>query len=160
MIVENFSETLSEISVDNFSFRITWNPIEAESCILWFKDHYASNRFEALGKFSSFDKRKSLEFIVKFCTNAEMRNCIEQRQFEKKLENLSLTYFEELDKMSYYQKKQAYRNLYNLDSGLSGDNIDKKRRIMASRFHPDVGGDHLSMSIINEAYEFLVTEEK
>lgn len=155
MINGSFSETLLEATVDNFGFRATWSPIEKETCILWFRDVYVSQMFDALGKFSRFDKRKILEFITRFSTSQALRQEIELRKFEQKISNLPPNYFASIDKLSASRKQREYRQLFNLDSVIEKISIDRKRKIMAKKFHPDAGGDNLSMTIINEAYEFL-----
>ncbi len=154
-VVEDFSEILSEITVDNIEFRITWHPIEMDSCILWIKDRAVSEFFSALGRFSRFDKRKIIEFIARYSTSPELRKHITRCVFEKKISHLPPAVFEHLTKLSYDQKLAAFRSLYDLDSDIEISDLEWKRKMMAKRFHPDAGGDETSMQVINEAFDML-----
>ncbi len=150
------AEILSEVSIDNFHFKATLNPVERDSCILWFKDERISEVFEALGKFSRFDKRNVLDFIVRYSTSVELREEIEKRQFERRIDQLSPSYFKLLEQLDDRAKEVAYRTLYDLDDNIERDELAKKRKIMAKKFHPDAGGEHEAMTVINEAYEYLL----
>ncbi len=155
----DFSKILTEVSIDNFNFQVTRNPFEMGSSILWFRDAYTQLGFTALGKFSGFDKRKVLEFVVKYATNATLRMEIAKRRFEKKLSSLTLSYFERIELLSYKDREAAYRSLFDLEIGAEHEHADlsSKRRMMVKRFHPDAGGDHRAMTLINEAYDYLST---
>ena len=151
------AEILSEVSIDNFHYKVTLNPVEQGSCILWFRDSLLSNVFEALGKFTHFDKRNVLDFIVRYSTSMDLREEIEKRQFERRLENLPPSFFETLERLDGQAKEMAFRNLYDLDNIIEARELARKRKIMARKFHPDAGGDTRAMTVINEAYEFLST---
>ncbi|NCC50992.1 MAG: hypothetical protein EOM20_07220 [Spartobacteria bacterium] len=158
VIYMQYCEMLSEISIDDLHFKVTLSPIPENFCILWFKDSRVSYSFEALGKFSRFDKRSVLDFIVRYSTTNSLREEIARKRFERKLETLAPCFFEQIEQLSYEKKIDAYKNLYNLDSIIEKRDLAKKRKIMAQKFHPDVGGDTRAMSVINEAYEYLVNE--
>ena len=151
------AEILSDVSIDNFQFKVTLNPVEKASCILWFKDCHLSDVFEALGKFSHFDKRNVLDFIVRYSTSVDLREEIERRQFERRVDNLPPSYFKILENLDEPAKENAYRNMFDLDDIIEKGELAKKRKIMAKKFHPDAGGDHRAMTVINEAYEYLLT---
>ncbi|HBA84080.1 MAG TPA: hypothetical protein DCZ95_08305 [Verrucomicrobia bacterium] len=151
------AEVLSEATIDNFHFKVTLNPVEKSSCILWFKDCLVSDIFEALGKFSYFDKRNVLDFIVRYSTSVDLREEIDKRHFERRIDNLSPSYFKVIETLDERSKESAYRTLYDLDDIIEKGELAKKRKIMAKKFHPDAGGDHRAMTVINEAYEFLLT---
>jgi len=151
----NFSETLTEVAIDNYDFKVTWNPIEMSSCILWFKDRHVSESFEALGKFSTFDKKAVLLFLANYMTNQDLRLEIEKKRFCRKIETLPTTFFREIETLKPREKALAYKNMFNLDSIINSDELKWKRRVMATRFHPDVGGNDEAMRVINEAYDYL-----
>lgn len=154
------SEILSEISIDHYHFKVTLNPIEEGSCILWFKDARIAEVFEALGKFSRFDKRNVLDFIVRYATNVELREEIEHRQFAQRVENLPPEFFRLLERLDEKRKEAAFRSLYDLDDIIEPTELARKRRIMARKFHPDAGGNSRAMSVINEAYEYLAARAR
>jgi len=151
----NYSKILTEISVDNLNFQVTWNPFEDGSCILWFRDVYTQLAFTALGKFFGFDKKKVLEFVVKYATNPTLRSEIAKRRFERKIDSLNLSYFERIELQSYRNREAAYRSLFDLDHSFEPADLSAKRRMMAKRFHPDAGGNDRAMTLINEAYDYL-----
>ncbi len=151
----NFSETLTEVSIDNYDFKVTWNPIEMDSCILWFKDNNVTASFEALGKFSRFDKKTVLQFLANYMTNTDLRLEIEKKRFSRKIATLPTTFFREIETLKPKEKALAYKNMFNLDSIINSEELSWKRRVMATRFHPDAGGTHDAMRVINEAYDYL-----
>ena len=151
----DYKDVLTKISIDHLAFQVTWNPLEAGSCILWYMDQLSHAQFTALGKFSSFDKRKVLEFAVKYATSPKLRDELAQRQFRKKVEGITISYFDHIEKLTLHDKELAYRNLFNLDSEIEKEALSIRRKIMVKKFHPDLGGDHRAMAIINEAYEYL-----
>ena len=55
-------EVLSEISIDAYRFKITLTPLFHDGCVLWFMDARVDEAFEALGRFSRFDRKHVLEF--------------------------------------------------------------------------------------------------
>ncbi len=152
----NYYEVLTEISIDSYSFQATWSSACRDCCILWMKDSDSMDRFEALGRFSRFDRRSILEFVIRYVTNHALREEISKRRFELYVENLSPTFFEEIQELDWEQRAEAYSNLYNLDSVIDeAADLAWKRRCMAKRFHPDRGGDKEAMKLINEGFEFL-----
>lgn len=72
------------------------------------------------------------------------------------LDSLSPHRLAEIDSLNFKEKQIAFRRLFNLDS-LVDQYVDLgwKRRIMAKKFHPDQGGSTMSMTVINEGYEYL-----
>ncbi len=149
------SEILSEITIDDYEFKVTLNAWIEGHCVLWFRDKRSKISFEALGRFTRFDKRDVLFFISRYATSPELREEIEARRFEKRLDNLNLSFFDDIRQFSETNKIAAFRNLFNLDSEIDSKDLARRRRIMARKFHPDVGGDHQAMTLINEAYEYL-----
>jgi hypothetical protein len=150
------AEILSEVTIDNFHFKVTLNPVEKGSCILWFRDSYLDELFQALGKFTHFEKRNVLDFIIRYSTSVDLREEIDKRHFERRLDNLSPAYFKVIESLDGHAKETAYRTLYDLDDIIEKRELAKKRKIMAKKFHPDAGGDHKAMTVINEAYEYLL----
>lgn len=152
----NYYEILTEIAIDNYSFKVTWNAAGQDCCILWIQDTDTMNQFEALGRFSRFDKRSILEFIVRYVSSQALREEISKRRFALYIEDLSPMFFEEIQQLGYREKAAAFRNLFNLDSVIDeAADLGWKRRCMAKRFHPDKGGDNRAMEVINEGYELL-----
>jgi hypothetical protein len=143
------------VSIDEYQFKATWSPIRKESCILWFRDTRVSDAFEALGQFSQFDKRDILFFISRYVTSSALREEIDGLRFERRIKGLSPTFFREIEHMSDRAKEKAYRHLFNLDSQMNSLSLSDRRRIMARNFHPDVGGDNATMTLINQAHDFL-----
>jgi len=155
-----YYETLTEIVIDNFAFKATWSEASGNCCILWIQDTDYMEDFEALGRFSRFDKRKILEFVIRYITNSQLREDISKKRFQRHMESLSPTDFHKISNLSHEDRKLAFRELFNLDSALDeAVDLNWKRRVMAKKFHPDRGGDNVSMALINEAYE-LLTEDK
>lgn len=152
---KNYSEVLTEAVIDNMHFQVTWNPYESESCILWFRDNHKGLAFSALGKFSSFDKRAILDFVMRFSTNDELRRVIENKRFSQRIAKLDLTCFDQIELKSFSNREAAYRNLFCLDSSICKNELKSRWRVMAKKFHPDRGGDDRAMTIINDAYEYL-----
>jgi hypothetical protein len=153
-------EILSEISIDNMHYKVTLSPVAENFCILWYKDDRISNSFEALGKFSHFDKARVLEFVVRFTTNPRLRTLIEEKTFERRIDRISPRIFDQMQKLSHQEKLKAYRDLFDLDYIIEKDELARKRRIMAKRFHPDAGGSGKAMAVINEAYDILLNESE
>ncbi len=149
------AEVLSEVAIDNFQFKITRSPVATEACILWIRDTGLASCFEALGQFSEFDRRNILFFIARYVTSPALRAEIDAQRFERKIAGLAPTFFREIERMSGRDKEKACRHLFNLDDQMNTLSLSSRRRIMANKFHPDVGGDHFAMVMINEAYEFL-----
>jgi hypothetical protein len=112
----NYYEILSEIIIDNYSFKITWTAAVEERCILWLQDTDTMEQFEALGSFGQYDKRNILEFVVRYVTSQTMREEIGKKRFLIYRENLSPTYFEEIQKLGRKEKVAAFSNLLDLDS--------------------------------------------
>ncbi len=160
LIAMENAEILCEASIDDYHYKVTLNPIEPDSCILWFRDARISLSFNALGRFSFFEKRKVLDFIVRYSTNAELRRDIEHKKFERRISNIAPSFFKTFHTLSPRQKEMAYRNLYDLDAAIEKGDLARRRRIMARKFHPDAGGDGQAMSVINEAYEYLLTRAR
>lgn len=156
MLSRKKAEILTEMNVDNFHFQVTSNPYENNSCILWYMDSHNHISFKALGKFSGFDKRRALSFVVKYATSSSLRSEIERKKFEIKLNTMSRSYFEHIERSSGTNQEKAYRELFNLDETLDKHDLVKRMKMMAKKFHPDVGGDDKAMTIINEAYSYLV----
>lgn len=155
VMFSDLSEVLLDVVVDTFHFRVTSNPWKKGACVVWFRRVDASPVFEALGQFSRFDKREVLVFVARYSTSRQLREEIEKRKFEKKVQHLSPSYLERLERLRDWQKRVAYRSLFNLDSVIEQPPLDTKRRIMARRFHPDAGGDNRYMTLINEAFNYL-----
>jgi hypothetical protein len=157
----SYYETLTEIVIDNYSFKVTWSAASKNCCILWIQDTDTMEQFEALGRFSQFDKRNILEFIVRYVTNSSLREKISKKRFSLYIENLAPTVFEEIQKLEYSSKVAAFKNLYNLDSVIDeAADLRWKRRCMAKKFHPDKGGDKETMALINEGYEILKSKTR
>jgi hypothetical protein len=150
------TEILTEMNVDNHHFQVTTNPCEKNSCILWFMDSHAHVAYTALGKFSSFDKRKILGFIVKYATSLRLRKEIDHRKFEAKVNFLDRGYFRSIETQSAANQGRAYRALFDLDSTIEKHDLTKRMRMLVKKFHPDAGGDTKSMALINEAYQYLL----
>jgi len=156
-----YYETLTEIVIDNYAFKATWSASSADCCILWIQDTDFMEEYEPLGRFSRFDKRKILEFVIRYVTNSQLREDISKRRFQRHMEGLSPTDFHRISELSHQEREVAFRELFNLDSALDeAVDINWKRRVMARKFHPDRGGDNVSMALINEGYELLTDERK
>lgn len=156
----DYNETLTKISIDHLCFQVTWNPFEPGSCILWYMDQLSDLSYTALGKFSCYDKRQVLEFVVKYSTSSRLRDELAKRQFERKLDTLNVSYFEQIGRLTGPEKEKAFRDLFNLDDAVEKQQLSARRRVMVKKFHPDVGGDHRAMSVINEAYDFLASQAR
>ena len=152
----NQSEILSEISIDSYQFKVTLHPWLDGCCVLWFRDESINGRYNALGHFSEFDKRNVLFFIARYTTNPDLREEIETRRFARQLDGLPPGYFDQVERKSRLDKTAAFRSLFNLDAEINPDALARRRRILASKFHPDAGGDDKTMSLINEAYDHLI----
>jgi hypothetical protein len=150
-------ETLSEIRIDNYWFKATWSPLLKNACILWFKDDRVSTVYEPLGKFTRYEQRRVLDFITRYVTNEELREYVDSRKFEARLNIFPKSFFEGIDSMDSQERIRAFEYLYDLDGEIESQDLSKKRKIMAKKFHPDRGGSNQAMSVINEAYETLST---
>jgi len=156
MISLDRTRILAEVDIDHFHFVVSSLPLSSEACIVWHMDGRMSRQYEALGRFSRYDKRTVLDFIVRYVTNSMLRENLDMRRFERKLEHVSPAFFTRIKRMTAYDKAQAYRNLFSLDSTIEKRSLAARRRAMAKRFHPDAGGDTRVMSLINEAYDYLL----
>ena len=155
------SDILTEVCIDNFSFQVTRNPFESGSCIVWFRDVQAQLSFNALGKFSSFDKRRALDFIVRYSTSPTLREEIEHRKFERKIRTLSLSFLHQIEALDRKGRERAYKDIFDLDEApMDSVTLSRRRKAMTKRFHPDAGGDNKAMSLINEAYDYLSKKSK
>jgi len=155
MIVLDYTEILSEVTVDDFQFKVTWSPILEDACILWFRDTRVSTTFEALGQFTEYNQRNLLFFIARYVTSSALREKIDSLRFERRIEGLPPDFFREIEHMSTRDKEKAYRHLFSLDDQMRTLSLTTRRRIMAGKFHPDVGGDNTTMALINQAHDFL-----
>lgn len=153
-------ELLTEITIDCYSFHVTSNPGEYGACILWFRNINNDAPHHALGKFKRFNKSYILDFIMRYASNKELRTKISEKKFEQKLETLSLDFFRSIKYKSKEKREELYRSLFNLDETMEKSDLAKRRRIMAKHFHPDAGGNNAAMSIINEAYDFLLSQSQ
>lgn len=151
----DLSEVLSEVTVDDHRFVVTTHTIIDGCCILWVRDARTRQPYQALGRFTCFNKRDVLYFIARYTTSPELRQEIDLRRFERKLDSIPLTFFEGIEQYSKSDRTAAFRSLFDLDEEIAPEALARRRRIMARRFHPDAGGDHHAMSLINEAYEHL-----
>jgi len=150
-------ELLTEITIVCYSFHVTSNPSEFGSCILWCKDINQESPHHAIGKFKRFNKNSIIEFMMRYAFNRELRLKISERKFEQKLESLSLNIFKTLKYKSQEKREEFYKSLYDLEETLEKHELKRRRRIMAKKFHPDAGGNNDVMSIINEAYDYLLS---
>ena len=153
----NQAEILSEISIDGYQFKVTLHPWLDGRCVLWFRDESVNGRFNALGHFTEFDKRKILFFVSRYATSSDLREEIETRLFARQLDGLTQGFFDQVERKSRRDKTAAFRSLFNLDAEIDSDSLARRRRIMARKFHPDAGGNDEIMSLINEAYEHLAS---
>jgi len=155
------SRVLTRVSVDNFSFSLTGESVGGTECfILWVKDESSMDTFQALGKFSVFDKRRTLEFVMRYVTSPALRVELGRRRFAQYLDSLSTDFFNDfcnsIEGLSDDEKIIAFKDLFVLDSEIDAPvDLNWKRRYMAKRFHPDKGGDHQKMALINEGYRIL-----
>lgn len=154
----NVSEVLSTITIDDFQFRVTLHPQFDGCCVLWFRDSRVNEFFDALGRFSCFDKRAVLFLIARYTTNPALRREIDNRRFERQVAGWTREHIADIERRSRRHKEDAFRSLFNLDNEVDPDSLARRRRIMARKFHPDVGGDTECMSIINTAYEHLASK--
>lgn len=150
------SKVLAEVDIDHCHFIISANPVAPKSCIVWYMDSRMSRQYEALGQFARYEKRKILDFIVRYVTNNMLRENLDMCRFERKLAHVSPAFFSQIKRMTAYDKARAYRNLFSLDSAVEKRSLAARRRVMAKHFHPDAGGDTRVMSLINEAYDYLL----
>lgn len=150
-------ELLTEITIACYSFHVTSNPSEFGSCILWCKDINIDRPHHAVGKFKRFNKNHIIEFMMRYAFNRELRLKISERKFEQKLKTLSLDFFKSLKYKSQSKREEFYESLYDLEETLGKHELKRRHRIMAKKFHPDAGGNNAAMSIINEAYDYLLS---
>lgn len=150
------SRVRTRVRVDNYGFTLTEEATGSQRCfVLWVKEERSMGAFQALGRFSTFDKRKTLDFIVRYVSSAALREELGRRRFAHHLDSLSADYFkalwESLEGLSDDEKVIAFKDLFVLDSEIDAPaDLNWKRRYMAKRFHPDKGGDHEKMALINE----------
>lgn len=156
MLRKDKFHVVTEMNVDKLFFQVTDNPFESGSYILWHMNSSSSSMYTAIGKFSSFDKKKVLSFIVKYITNNNLRDAIENKKFEVKIKGMTENHIRKIEHRSRYNKESAYRELFDLTSNIDRNSLSKRMKILAKRFHPDIGGDHKSMTLINEAYDYLM----
>lgn len=155
------SRVLTRVSVDNYGFTLTEEVTGGGRCfILWVKEERSMVSFLPLGRFSAFDKRKTLDFIVRYVSSPALREELARRRFAHHLDSLSPDYFKDLcdslEGLSDNEKVVAFKDLFVLDSEIDAPvDLNWKRRYMAKRFHPDKGGDHEKMALINEGYRIL-----
>lgn len=147
---------LAEMKIGSLCFQVTVNPSEKGSCILWHMDEKVPGPFRALGKFSGFDRRKILDFAVRYSGSKSLRNEVENKKFKVKLDSISLSYFHKIENTIPCDRESAYRELFDLGPEIEHQNLSKRMKMMVKRFHPDVGGSTLAMTLINEAYDYLM----
>jgi hypothetical protein len=150
-----FAEILSDVTIDEYIFKVSLHPLLEGRCVLWFRDTRTKSEFEALGHFARFDKRNVLFFISRYATSTRLRSEIELRRFEQRASGLTREFFTDIQRKRLKNKEEAFRCLFNLDEAIDPEALTRRRRIMAKKFHPDTGGDHQTMTLINEAYEHL-----
>ncbi len=151
----NSAEVLTDISIDDFQFKVTLHPWLDGRCVLWFRDESAAAQYDALGHFTQFDKRNVLFFVARYATSQDLREEIENRRFERRLNGMTPEFFANVERISRADKTAAFRSLFNLDAEMGTEALARRRRIMARKFHPDRGGDDETMTLINEAYRHL-----
>lgn len=153
----NFQEVLSRIQVDNYHFMITWTPLQSEACLIWIKNTDHQEDFEALGKFSQFDKRRIMEFVTRYTTNERFRDHIHIKQVSHRLRETPATYYKSLQQLTSRQKTQTFEALFNIDRMMiSREELVKQKRLLAKEFHPDrPGGNSEIMVLINEAFDLF-----
>jgi hypothetical protein len=160
MIQLESCELLSEVAIDDFFFKVTLSPTHGGACILWFKDARITNRYKALGRFSFFDKSRVLQFIVRYTVSDDLRKDIDNRKFECRIEGLSPVFFGQFENIPPHRRQIAYRELFDLDHYFDKDDLIRRRKLMAKKFHPDRGGDNYAMTVINQAYEYLSAQAR
>jgi hypothetical protein len=160
LILMEQGEILCDIRIDDYEFKVTWGPSHRDFCVLWFRDQRIQREFEALGGFAHFDRRNVLEFVARYVTSAALREEISKRKFESHLDALPPTFFNYVRGLPDQLKAKAFRYLYEIDEMACSKDLARKRKILALRFHPDRGGSHESMTVINEAHDFLVEHVK
>lgn len=148
-------EVLSSVCIDDYEFLVTLHPSFNTYCVLWFRDTRVDKEYDALGRFTCFDKRDVLLFITRYTTNPELRREVDNRRFERRISGWTREFMADIRRRSHVDEEDAFRNLFDLDREIDRDSLAKRRRIMARKFHPDAGGDGETMSLINRAYEHL-----
>ncbi len=148
---------LTRITIDNHCFLVTRPPALGECCILWIRDDDWMSDFEALGRFSEYDQRRVLEFVIRYVTNPRLREEIGKKRFECHMNGLVPADLQRIAELEDEEERlRAFRSLFNLDSVIDeAVDLNWKKRVMARKFHPDRGGDNDSMSLINEGYDHL-----
>ena len=152
---------VTEVTVDNHAFKLTRESAGGGSCyILWVRDADSMDSPQPLGRFGSYDQRRVLEFVVRYVTSPALREELARRRFARYLESLSPEFLEDfsrsLDGLSEEEKVAAFKGLFDLESMIDAPvDLTWKRRCMAKKFHPDKGGDHRPMAVINEGYRIL-----
>ena len=155
MIIKREPQTLTEITVDKLKFRATRASDKTQGCILWVKDLNKQAAYKALGRFNQYDLAAIMSFITKYITQPDLRQDVERRKFMKHTEKLSDGFFNQLEPQLQRNRASAYKAIFDVRGRFDRDELRMKRRIMARRFHPDIGGNRKHMAIINEAYDFL-----
>ena len=155
LILLDNCEVLSEVRIDDYEFKVTLYPTLDGACILWFKDRRISTAFDALGRFTRFEKRSVLEFIVRYATASDLRDEIEKRRFAARVNQLPLQFLEHIAHLDPRARIKAFESLYDLNGEIEVKDLSQRRRIMAKRFHPDSGGSDKAMSLINEGFDLL-----
>ena len=150
-------ELLTEITIDHYSFYVTSNPAVYGSCILWCRDINTPDSHQSVGKFKRFNKKSIVHFMMDYAAKPDLRFKINNLKFEQKLETLPLEFFRTLKYKSQSRREEMFKAIFDLDDSMEKGELTRRRRIMAKKFHPDAGGNDDAMSIINEAYDFLLS---
>lgn len=152
-----YEEVLCEIRVDEFEFMVTRADIKPGACMLWMREGQSlASEFGALGWFAGFDRRSVLQFVTRYTTSERMRREVDKRKFARWVEGQTPASIRSLDRMARGRKGDGYRALFRLQPVYTRAELDSRRRILARRFHPDVGGDGQLMQLINRAYDELL----
>lgn len=160
------TRVVTQASVDNYAFKLTRERVGGGECyILWLNNAATAEGYQALGTFASFDRHHVLDFVVRYVTRPALREELARRRFARYIESLSPDFFDRfhasLAEASEEEKILAFEGLFDLDSVIdAGVDLSWKRRYMANKFHPDKGGDHLKMALINEGYRLLKSSRR
>lgn len=153
-------QILTAVTIDSLEFKVTLCPMRPEACLLWFRDVRDGTAFRVLGRFSAFDRRNVLDFVVRYAVEPGLREEIAERIFAQRVGHLSPAFFENFEHLSPRERERGYRSLFDLDGLLDRHRLAARRRIMAKRFHPDAGGSSRAMQVINEAYDYLAERSR
>ena len=74
--------------------------------MVWLHNLLEHSDYEVIGKFSKFDKKAMMNFLMRYSSNHQLRRLIELRKFERKLENLSPHVFKKIDRLTYLEVLQ------------------------------------------------------